>query len=149
FVAGLGSIAGAGTFTSAITGAFGVVFDLPIVAGQPFELKAGLQAYNGGDGVSSFRTTAQLVDVLLFDANHNPVTDFTLTSASGTNYRNCTFGISPAGQAFGPAGGDNSVSVTAPGGCAWSAVSNDAFVTVTSGASGSGDGTVQYTVDAN
>ena len=149
FVPGLGSIAGAGTFTSAITGAFGVVFDLPIIAGQPFELRAGLQAYVGGDGVSSFLTTAQLVDVLLFDANHNPVTTFTLTSASGTSYRDCGFGISPSSRAFGAAGGGDSVSVTAAGGCAWSAVSNDTFITVTSGASASGNGTVGYTVDAN
>jgi len=33
--------------------------------------------------------------------------------------------------------------------CAWAAVSNDSFITITDGASGIGKGTVSYTVAAN
>ena len=149
FVPGLGSIAGAGTFTSAIP-VFGFPQDVAIIWGAPIDFRAGLLAYVGGDGVADFLTTsAQLVDVLLFDANHNPVTTFTLGSASGTTYAGCTFGIAPTAQGFGAAGGASSVSVTAPGGCAWSAASNDTFITVTSGANGSGDDAVAYTVAPN
>src|SRR2546425_1391811 len=50
---------------------------------------------------------------------------------------------------FPAAGGSASISVTTPASCAWTAVSNAAFLTVTQGASGSGDGIVQFTVAAN
>jgi YD repeat-containing protein len=39
--------------------------------------------------------------------------------------------------------------VTAGAGCAWTAVSNAGWITVTSGASGTGNGTVGYSVAAN
>jgi len=41
------------------------------------------------------------------------------------------------------------VSVTAPAGCAWTAGSNVSFVTITSGSSGNGNGSVGYSVAAN
>ncbi len=46
-------------------------------------------------------------------------------------------------------GGTGSVAVTAEGGCAWTAVSNAGWIIITSGASGTGDGTVSYYVAAN
>jgi hypothetical protein len=58
----------------------------------------------------------------------------------------CTFSILPTSQSFSAAGGTGSVAVTAVIGCAWTAVSNDGFITVTSGASGTGNGTVNYSV---
>jgi hypothetical protein len=70
---------------------------------------------------------------------------FTVTQSGA----DCIFAIAPTGQNFPVGGGTGTVSVTAPGGCNWMAVSNDAFITVTSGASGSGNGTVGYSVDAN
>ena len=62
---------------------------------------------------------------------------------------NCSYSINPTGQSFTAGSGANSVSVTTPAGCAWTAASNSAFVTVTSGASGNGNGTVGYSVAAN
>ena len=41
------------------------------------------------------------------------------------------------------------VAVTTAAGCAWTAVSNNSFITVTSGATGSGNGTVGFSVAAN
>lgn len=58
----------------------------------------------------------------------------------------CTDSISPARAAFPRGGGSGSVAVTAPGGCGWTAVSNASWITVVGGASGSGNGTVTYTV---
>ncbi len=46
-------------------------------------------------------------------------------------------------------GGFDNVIVTASNGCAWTAVSNDGFITITSGSSGSGNGTIYYSVAAN
>jgi hypothetical protein len=94
-----------------------------------------------------------------FTANANPVTlRATGTTASGcsasdfvniTVTTGCTFTISPTGSALDSAGGSRVIGVTAGSGCAWTAVSNSAFLTVTGGSSGSGNGTVSYSVAAN
>ncbi len=60
----------------------------------------------------------------------------------------CAFSILPTSQSFTASGGTGSVAVTAQPGCAWTAMSNNAFITVTSGASGTGNGTVNYSVAA-
>ncbi|HUW66626.1 MAG TPA: BACON domain-containing carbohydrate-binding protein [Candidatus Nanoarchaeia archaeon] len=61
----------------------------------------------------------------------------------------CTYSISPTSQSFGDIGGNGSVSVTSPDNCSWTATSNDDWITVTSGDSGNGSGTVDYSVAAN
>ena len=61
----------------------------------------------------------------------------------------CTYSISPTSVAVAAAGATGSVSVTAGSGCAWTAVRNDAWITVTGGASGTGSGTASYSVTAN
>lgn len=61
----------------------------------------------------------------------------------------CEYSINPESQSFGAAGGSGSSAVTALPGCAWTAVSNDTWITITSGSSGNGNGTVQFTVAAN
>ncbi len=50
---------------------------------------------------------------------------------------------------FSAVGGTTAIPVTATPGCAWTAVSNSPFITITSGASGSGNGTVQFSVKYN
>jgi hypothetical protein len=61
----------------------------------------------------------------------------------------CTASINPASQSFSPTGGTGSVTVTVPAGCVWSAVSNVSWITLTGGASGSGNGTVAFSVGLN
>jgi hypothetical protein len=61
----------------------------------------------------------------------------------------CSFTIDPTSVAVASDATSSSVAVTADTGCAWTAVSNDAWITVTGGASGTGNGTVNYSVDAN
>ncbi len=61
----------------------------------------------------------------------------------------CTFSIAPTAQTFTASGGSDMVAVTAPGGCNWTAVSSDSFITINSGSSGTGNGTVNYAVAAN
>jgi hypothetical protein len=50
---------------------------------------------------------------------------------------------------FPASGGSASISVATASNCTWTATSNQPFLTVTSGASGSGDGTVTFAVAAN
>jgi len=61
----------------------------------------------------------------------------------------CLYTISPTTHFILKGGGTGSVSVTSSGGCSWSAVSNDGWIVITSGNSGSGNGTVQFTVSSN
>ena len=61
----------------------------------------------------------------------------------------CSFVLSPSMRSFGPTGGTGSVAVSAPINCTWSAISNDSFISITSGASGTGAGAVTYSVQAN
>ena len=61
----------------------------------------------------------------------------------------CAFSISPPSQSFDASGGSGSIAVTTAVECFWTSASNDAWITVTAGSSGNGNGTVQYSVDAN
>jgi hypothetical protein len=81
-------------------------------------------------------------------ATHTISTPATNTAYAAT-FAPCSFAISPAGQTVSSAGGVGSVSVTAPAGCAWTATSNDPWITITTGASGSGNGVVGYSVAAD
>src|SRR5262245_55921865 len=56
----------------------------------------------------------------------------------------CTYAISPASQAVGASSATGSVGVTAGAGCAWTAASNASWLHVTSGANGTGNGSVGY-----
>ncbi|MFL6274081.1 MAG: FG-GAP-like repeat-containing protein [Blastocatellia bacterium] len=60
----------------------------------------------------------------------------------------CAYVLTPARHSFQAAGGGNSVAVTAGVGCNWTATANDSWIHVTAGATGSGNGVVDYTVDA-
>ena len=70
---------------------------------------------------------------------------FTITQEGLT----CSFSISPLSQSFDSTGGTGSINITTLTGCTWTATSNDSWVTITSGNSGNGNGTVNYSVSAN
>ncbi len=69
---------------------------------------------------------------------------FTVTQASG-----CTFSINPTSQSFASTGGNGNVSVTAGTGCSWTGVSSAPWISVISGATGTGNGTVNFAVNFN
>ncbi len=60
----------------------------------------------------------------------------------------CTYVLSPASVSVGAPAGSGSVAISTIGGCAWTAASNAAFVTV-SPPSGNGSGAVTFAIDAN
>ena len=69
---------------------------------------------------------------------------FTITQATAT------FSFTPASASIVVGGGTGSVAVTATSAVNWTAVSNaTAWVQITSGASGTGNGTINYSVSAN
>jgi hypothetical protein len=61
----------------------------------------------------------------------------------------CSYSISPTNASFSASGGTGSVSVTTQAGCPWTASSGAAWMTITSGSSGSGNGTVNYSISSN
>jgi hypothetical protein len=61
----------------------------------------------------------------------------------------CTYVIAPSTLSASAAGESATVAVTAIASCAWAAISEDAWITVRSGASGSGNGSVTLDVLSN
>jgi WD40 repeat protein len=61
----------------------------------------------------------------------------------------CGYDISPANRSFTSEGGSAYVNMAAADACSWTATSNVEWVTITSGGSGSGWGTIYYAVAAN
>jgi len=87
-------------------------------------------------------------------ANTGPERTGTMTIAGLTytvgQLSGCTYGAGPANQNFTSDAGTGSVNVTTPNGaCPWTAQSNDSWIMITSGGSGTGNGTVNFSVEAN
>ncbi len=62
----------------------------------------------------------------------------------------CTYNINPTSQSFSANGGSSSVSITtSSSSCAWTVSNVPSWVSITSGAGGTGNGTVGYTVFQN
>jgi hypothetical protein len=58
----------------------------------------------------------------------------------------CAPTLSTASQSFASTGGTGTTTVTAADWCTWTAVSNDSWITVTSGASNTGNRAVSFEV---
>lgn len=74
------------------------------------------------------------------------------TKATVANFRGtagCTYQLSPTNPSHPSSETTSSISVIAGSNCPWTATTGDTWITITSGASGSGNGTVSYTVGAN
>jgi hypothetical protein len=71
-------------------------------------------------------------------------TTFTVSQAAG-----CTYAVSPTSVSAASPATSGTVAVTSGPGCAWTAASNAPWLTVTAGASGSGNGSVGYAASAN
>ena len=61
----------------------------------------------------------------------------------------CRYQVSATTASFGGAGGPGTVSVTAGPTCAWTASTNAPWISIAGDASGTGNGTVSFTVQAN
>jgi len=61
----------------------------------------------------------------------------------------CTYLLSSQAQSFLASGGSGSVSIAAEMGCSWTAASNAPWLSISSGGTGTGNGTVNYAVSAN
>jgi hypothetical protein len=87
-------------------------------------------------------------------ANTGPARTATVTVAGQTHTvsqaSGCTYSITPTSHSLDKdAQTPPTIAVTTAAGCTWTAVSNDSFITVESGDSGTGSGTVKYKVTKN
>jgi hypothetical protein len=86
-------------------------------------------------------------------ATAGPSRSATLTIAGQTftviQGEGCAYSLSPQSYAVPPAGGTGTVNVTAGSACAWTATSGAPWLTITSGSSGSGTGSVNFSAAAN
>ena len=70
---------------------------------------------------------------------------FTVSQAAVT----CTYSLAASSASFNSAANGGSVGVTATAGCNWTITNPNSWITVTSGAGGTGNGTVNYTISGN
>ncbi|MBA2494337.1 MAG: Ig-like domain-containing protein [Acidobacteria bacterium] len=105
--------------------------DAPLLIGQSFY-----------DSVSQIRIT------VIGKGNTNPES-LDVNVELGQSTGGCTYTLSPTSANISVSGGTGSVNITAPSGCSWTASANQTFVTITSGSSGSSNGTINYSVAAN
>jgi subtilisin len=69
------------------------------------------------------------------------------SNESSATTLSCSYSISPTSKLLEYVGGSFTVNVTAAPVCSWTAVSNNAWIRVTSGSSGAGNGVVRIEVD--
>ncbi|MFN0112306.1 MAG: beta strand repeat-containing protein [Blastocatellia bacterium] len=87
-------------------------------------------------------------------ANTGSTQRFGTLTIAGQNFTviqdaTCTATIDPTYKSLPATAGSESVGVTVAAGCAWTATTMESWITITSGASGTGNGTVNYSVTAN
>src|SRR5262249_29984307 len=73
----------------------------------------------------------------------------TIVAAFKAASSGCTYSLHPTGPSPGSGASSNSVGVTAGTGCNWTAITTTSWITINSGSSGSGNGSVGYSVTAN
>jgi hypothetical protein len=78
-----------------------------------------------------------------------PATGESVSHTISQNSLVCATTPVPPSASFGPAGGSGGFTFDTDPLCAWTAAASDAAVTITAGASGSGDGSVSYDVAAD
>jgi M6 family metalloprotease-like protein len=107
----------------------------------PYSSNAGRTSINDSTNPSSFLSSGGAGGLNI--SNVGAIAD---TISFAVTITTCTYSISPSSQSFTASGGTGSVSVTTQSGCGWTAVSNASWTTITSGSSGTGSGTVNYSV---
>jgi hypothetical protein len=140
------SIAAAGgTGTVAITATSGCAWTASALASW---ITVTTQASGSGNGSVGFSVAANTSTTARSGTLNISGQTFTVNQAAAT--QTCTVTINPTSQSVSAAGATGlTVTVTAPSGCSRPATSNATWITVTNGATGSGNGTVTLNVAAN
>jgi YVTN family beta-propeller protein len=129
-----------------------------VVTGSNF-LTNSVVRWNGQDRVTTFISATELrAQILASDiltAGQYAVTVFSpapgggLSNAINFTVFSCTYALNPTSQNFTARGGTGVTNVVTASGCAWTATSDASWITITAGATGSGNGTITFSVAAN
>ncbi len=79
----------------------------------------------------------------------SPLVTVSLTGTGTGSGTNCVISVSPANASLAVAGGSQTLTVSAPAGCSWTAASGAGWVTIGPAASGTGDGTISFSAGPN
>ncbi len=103
------------------------------------------------DGGATWTPEASGTTADLRGVHTNTINAVYAVGANGTVVKRtlCSYTLSATMASFAESGGSGSVNVTTTAGCAWTATSNANWITINSGATGNGNGTVNFTVAAN
>ncbi len=155
--------------TSPIIGAF-VGFNITGVPANDIEQAAWTFGGTGCDGTVSYTCVEPIfpgcdVAVFAYASGGSKTVRLTVTTTggviqpqvshtvtvqnTGTCNGGCTYAISPTSRSFSSAGGSGTISVSTQAGCSWTATESASWISITTGSSGSGSGTVSYQVDPN
>ncbi len=137
---------------------------LEIVNGQPVQVNAWSVTLGGSGTVLTpgpFPTTLPPLSAWTIPAlgSQSMSSDYISTdlstpayyicgSATGTG-GTCSYKLGSEGQAFPASGGSGTINITAPPGCNWSIIGAPGWMVFTGASSGSGNGTVAYTILPN
>jgi hypothetical protein len=99
--------------------------------------------------VKDVTTYVDVAPCVLIGGGNSPPCLSVVSTTTGSQPQVCTFTLSGSGQSFSATGGTGSVTVNTSSGCGWSATSSDSWLTVVSGASGTGTGIVVFQVAIN
>jgi Pro-kumamolisin, activation domain/Bacterial Ig-like domain (group 3)/Putative binding domain, N-terminal len=139
----------------AISGTTSPTGSVSFAAGET-ALGTGTLSGSGGSATANLTVNASQLSSgsNLIAASYEGSPGFLASSGSVTVNVNggatsCNYSLSADSISVGPGAGNATVNVQTADGCAWTASSNAAWLTVTSGSSGSGDGTVDYSFAAN
>jgi subtilisin family serine protease len=98
-------------------------------------------------GISGGEPDPYVIDSLTSELSPKTLTN--AQSAVFTPRSSCAYSIAPTSLNFIANGGSSTVNVTTQPSCPWTAISNASFITITNGSSGTGNGTVSYSVAVN
>jgi Viral BACON domain/Putative binding domain, N-terminal len=127
-------------------------FDVTVSAGCTWTAASSVQWITLVDGASGSGNAA-----VRFRAASNPGAARTgrigvagntfVVNQAGQAGATCSYAINPTNASIASTAGSGTVAVSAAAGCSWSATSNAGWITITSGATGAGNGTVGFRVD--
>ena len=135
--------AAGGTGTVAVSTGTGCTWTASSSAGWVGVTSGAIGSGNGSVGFSVAANTGGARAGTLTIAGQT----FTVTQAAAAV--SCTYSISPTSSPIAATGGTGTVAVSTGSGCTWTASSSAGWVGVTSGATGSGNGSVGFSVAAN
>jgi hypothetical protein len=148
--AGTVPVAG-GSFTAMVSTQSGCGWRLS--SNQPWLTLSGNSTGSGSGGVAfsvAANPTGAAGRSAILTLNGDGAGASVVVSQSGSTVPQCTFSVSPSSVSVAADGGDNlQVSVSTSAGCVWSASSLSSFVSITSGATGSGTGGLRFSVASN